>query len=295
MTEAKKKAKKDVKKDANKNTKKTVKAQANELQLYSGFAWAVPQAFGAALHACRFEQGDVLYSDAAAYDESKRGKPPSGYHIQVLDPPRTSRAVSAEGEGQRFFSNWESPVRFEWMDYRKKTSEQRKSSQGGLFTCLWRGDLDALDESRQQELVRPKLLRDLQACVADSTAAIVDQLGQSKRTPGQKNSAAPRGRLFVIAIDLASDASRAKVQSIARPLEAKFEIGLREFLPADLELTESAHFHPALRLLGITIATEDDSQIEGVLRDILYAGGKAAGKEGGRFQLTRHGSLVELP
>ncbi len=45
-----------------------------EMELYSGFAWAVPKAFGSALHGCRFEQGDVLYSDASAYDESKRGK-----------------------------------------------------------------------------------------------------------------------------------------------------------------------------------------------------------------------------
>ena len=100
-----------------------------EMELYSGLSCAVPKAFGSALHGCRFEQGDVLYSDASAYDESKRGKRLTGYHIQVLDPPRSSRAMSGEGESQRFFANWESPARFEWMDYRGR---ERSGRAGAL-------------------------------------------------------------------------------------------------------------------------------------------------------------------
>lgn len=262
-----------------------------EMELYSGLSWAVPKAFGSALHGCRFEQGDVLYSDASAYDESKRGKRLTGYHIQVLDPPRSSRAMSGEGESQRFFANWESPVSFEWMDYRGRERSERQSSQGGLFTCLWKGDPGALEEDH---LPRPKLLRDLQSRVADCTSAMVEQFGKPARRGKSGKRAAGGRRLFATALDQSSDASRVKAQSIERALEAKFEVTVRQFSPAALELDQAAEFHPALEILGISIATEDDAKIERVLRDVLYAGGKAAGKEGGRFQLARHGSLVGL-
>ena len=274
----------------------------SELELYSGFAWAVPKAFGSALHNCRFEQGDVLYSDPSAYDSrkdadkqaSKRGQRPASYHIQVLDPPRSSRAISGEGEGQRFFANWESEVRFEWMDYRKRIREEKQSTQGGLFTCLWKGDIDALRKDRLEDLRPPKLLRDLQACVGDCASAMVEKFSKSKPDGKSKKGTAAGRRLFATALDQSSDASRVKVQSIERALEAKFEIAVRQFAPADLGLADAAQFHPALRLLGIAVASRDDEEIERVLRDVLYAGGKAAGKESGRFQLARHGSLVEL-
>jgi hypothetical protein len=263
-----------------------------KMELYSGFEWAVPRAFGSALHSCRFEQGDVLYSDPFAYDESKRGKRLTGYHVQVLDPPRISRAVAVEGEGQRFFSNWESPVEFEWMDYRKGKREERQASQGGLFTCLWKGDPDALREDRRADLLRPRLNRELQSCVADCTSAMVEQFDRMAPSRVQKKRSASRRRLFAMTLDQSSDASRVKALAIGRALAAKFETSVREFFPVDLGLADAEQFHPALRLLGIAVSSCDDEAIEGVLRDVLYAGGKAAGKEGGRFQLARHGSLV---
>jgi hypothetical protein len=100
--------------------------------------------------------------------------------------------------------------------------------------------------------------------------------------------------LFVSAVDQSSDASRVKWQSIMRALEAQFEIELRQFSAGDLGLTEAERFHPALELFGVAVGCEDDAKIESVLREVLYAGGKAAGQEGGRFQLARHGALVEM-
>jgi hypothetical protein len=265
-----------------------------EMELYSGFAWAIPKAFGTALHSCRFEQGDVLYSDPSAYDAAKPGTRPTGFYIQVLDPPRTSRAVAGEGEAQRFFANWESPVRFEWMDYRKRAREERQASQGGLFTCLWKGDVSAFREDRRAGLARPKLLRDLQSQVSASTTAMVEHLGRENLSGRLGKPPASGNRLFATAFDQSSDASRVKVQSIERALGARFEICRREFLPADVGLDDAELFHPALRLLGIAIASEEDGEIENALRPVLYAGGKAGSGDGGRFHLARHGSLVPL-
>ena len=132
------------------------------MEMYSRFSWAVPRAFAAAISACRFELGDVLYSDAACYDDSLSRDPRTGFHIQILDPPRSARAQTGDGESQRFFVNWESPVQFEWMDYGSGRSESRTSTQGRVFTCLWRGEVEGLDPDLETpDPPRPLLLRDL--------------------------------------------------------------------------------------------------------------------------------------
>ncbi len=266
----------------------------SSMELYPGFAWAVPRAFGAAVHACRFEQGDVLYSEASAYDESRRGKRPARYHIQVFDPPRTTRVLGRDGDGQRFFSNWESPVSFEWMDYRDGHCAEMHSSQGGLFSCLWRGDLEALRADALSELPRPLLLRDLQPRVADCVGSMIEHFAAA-RPVGKPKRKRPLGSwLFAIAIDQSSDASRVKGQSIVRALEVHFEVTVARFSPLDLDLAEAERFHPALELLGVVVESQHSTELEGVLREVLYAGGKVTGKPGGRFQLARHGNLVEI-
>jgi hypothetical protein len=266
----------------------------NRDDVFGGFAWAVPRAFGAAVHACRFEQGDVLYSEISGYAEPKAGKPPAPHHIQVLDPPRTTRALSGDGEGQRFFSNWASRVEFEWMDYGQKQSTTLEGCQGGLFTCLWKGDLGALEADLLSEPARPFLLRDLQARLADSVGPIVERFEKARPGRSNRRKTFAGRRLFVGAIDQSSDASRVKWHSILRALDAQFEIERRQFSPGDLELPEAERFHPALELFGVAVECRDDAKIESVLREVLYAGGKVAGQENGRFQLARHGALVAL-
>jgi hypothetical protein len=38
------------------------------MDFFPKFKWAVPHAFGDALAACRFEQGDILYDTLMAYE-----------------------------------------------------------------------------------------------------------------------------------------------------------------------------------------------------------------------------------
>jgi len=257
----------------------------SQLEFYPGFAWAVPRAFAAAVHACRFEQGDVLYSDPAAYSARGRKKRPAQFHIQVLDPPRTTRALAGSGEGQRFFSNWESLVRFEWKDYRSGDVAEHSSTQGQLFTCLWKGDADVLLGDRVRALERPLLLRDLQSRLDEFADGVVQRLAV-----GGKKTPEPR-QLFVSAVDQSSDASRVKAQSIVSALRAQFDIEVDAFRPVDLASEAGERFHPALVVVSLTVKNDSAVELEGVLREVLYAGGK--GKDG-RFQLARHGSLREL-
>ncbi len=266
-------------------------AGATGIEFYEGFEWAVPIAFAAAVHACRFEQGDVLYSDASAYSGSKRAKRPARHHIQVLDPPRTTRALAGEGEGQRFFANWESPVRFEWRDYEKGESQEHTTTQGQLFTCLWKGDVSLLQASGDDggdPCERPLLLRDLQSHVEAAAPTLAAKLGKKGASK----------HLFAVALDLSSDASLAKAHEIEAALASRGALRTVTSTPAELGIDDviADRFHPALVVRGFATALSPVAQVEETLRDVLYAGSKSpeARKEGGRFQLNRHGCLLPL-
>lgn len=266
----------------------------NESEFYRGFAWAVPKAFAAAVHACRFEQGDVLYSDPGAYDTKKRSKHPAPFHIQVLDPPRTNRASANDGEGQRFFSNWESSVTFEWMDYKTGDRRELQSTQGRLFACLWRGESDALLDLEVDGPERPYLLRDLSTRIDASTEALLRELGVSSLASTSDGRKPAKRYLFATAIDLSSDTSRVKSGLIERALAARFEVEVRSFSPVELGIDEADRFHPALEVLTLVIDCSDATKIEDALRDVLYGGGKSAGSDAGRFNVARHGCLLGL-
>jgi hypothetical protein len=263
-------------------------------EFYAEFSWAVPKAFAAAVHACRFEQGDVLYSDSSAYDTSSRSKHPAQYHVQVLDPPRTNRATTGDGEGQRFYSNWESPVTFEWMDYNRGERREQQATQGRLFACLWRGDFEPLLDANADGPKRPRLLRDLAADVDSCSQALLAKLGEQPLDDAEADGRQAKRYLFAIAMDQSSDTSRSKCELIEHSLAAHFDVVAQAYSPVELGLAEAGSFHPTLRVFGAMIKTADANRIEEVLRDVLYAGGKAPGQEGGRFNLSRHGRLIGL-
>jgi hypothetical protein len=258
------------------------------MEMYPRFAWAVPRAFGAAISACRFEQGDVLYSDAAAYDDEKCGEARSGAHIQILDPPRSARATTGEGEGQRFFVNWESPVQFEWMDYSTGHGEVRDSTQGRVFTCLWRGEGDALDPSQESvEPARPFLLRDLHSRIEQSVPALESLFRAAKKSKSGKST------LFAMATDHASDASRVKSEAVVVALRSRFDLTWQDLSPADAGIPDGDCFHPSLFVRGLSIETGDSEAVQAVLKDLLYGGSKDPTSEDARFQLARHGVMID--
>ncbi|MDP6980547.1 MAG: hypothetical protein QF570_18435 [Myxococcota bacterium] len=261
-------------------------------EFYAGFEWAVPVAFAAAVHACRFEQGDVLYSETSAYSGSKRAKRPARHHIQVLDPPRTTRALASEGEGQRFFSNWASPVRFEWRDYRRDETRECTTTQGQLFTCLWKGDVDLLSSSSPSASDRPLLLRDLQPRIERAAEILAGEFAGESRG---KKAERPR-HLFVVGLDLSSDASLSKAQAIESTLRSGAALRVETRTPVELGLDEADRFHPALAVRGYASALDKAEDVEQALRQVLYAGAKSTedSEGGGRFQLNRHGCLRPL-
>jgi hypothetical protein len=116
---------------------------------FNGFKWPVPKEFADALAKCRFEEGDVLYSDACAYDlQWDKAKEKLHYSIQITSPMRSDGDVASSSSDGAFLSSWISPVAFELRNYKNGEIKRVNTLQGNLYMCLWEGDLSHTDSTR---------------------------------------------------------------------------------------------------------------------------------------------------
>ena len=245
-----------------------------------GFAWPVPRSFAPAVSHSRFEQGDVLYADPSGYTVWPK-KGPTGALLQVLDPPKTARAVSGEVEGDRFSVGWGSPVTVEVYAHVGAKPIQQTTTQGRLFTTLWRGELAWLEATAEPPM--PNGLKDLQARLGEAVSTISRHFADE--------ASLTDGLLFLLAVDEASESGRVKADAIEAVLADRFEIHRVELSPADAGLDDADALHPALMVRGLAIASSEASVVERHLADLLYAGGDGTAS---RFSLARHGLLTPL-
>ena len=253
------------------------------MEFLPGFAWPVPRAFASAVSVCRFEQGDVLFDAADAYRARKAGrKRVVRFHVQVLDPPRTARSAPVEAEGNRFAANWSSPVTCEVGDRQESTTQVVKSTQGRLFTCLWRGDLRALREVQPgaaDDLPVPGVARDLQKHLEATVAGF-------RAVPAQT---ADTGTWFVTVVDVSSGASLAKARDVESALSARYAVETRDLSPHEAGVPDGDTYHPALRVRGVWVEEKNAEAVRELLKRALYSPTKSGAD---RFKLERHGVLV---
>ncbi|MEE2674817.1 MAG: hypothetical protein VX466_13530 [Myxococcota bacterium] len=250
------------------------------MEFLPGFAWPVPRAFASAVSACRFEQGDVLFDAADAYAGWKAGrKRKARFSVQVLDPPRSARSASREAEGSRFVVNWASPLTCEVGDRQGSIPEVVKSTQGRLFTCLWRGDIRLLHEELPSEAGEPPIpagARDLHKQLEATVAGL-----------GKISSAA--GTWFVSVLDVSSEASLAKAREVESALSALYRVTIRDSSAQEAGIPDGDGYHPALVVRAVWVDEQNPEAVRERLKLALYGAAKSGSD---RFKLERHGLLV---
>lgn len=252
------------------------------MEWIAGFAWALPRALSAAVSACRFEQGDVLCRERAACGRWGPEDVPVGPVLQVLDPPRSARAIAADAEGSRFETGWDSPVTLERYEAGVEGPERIETTQGRLYTCLWRGAADCLDDSTPPP-PPPRGLRELHRELAAAVPTFRGRFARRAKRGGHQ--------LLIVASDDAIDATRVKVRAIQGLLDEAFEIEACDLSPTEAGVPEAGTLRPSLLLRGIAIATPDGAAIEKCLAGLLYGGSSEDAK---RFSVSRHGHLAPL-
>ena len=261
-----------------------------DLEFFDQLAWAVPRAFASALAAYRFEQGDVLYPEAAAYGALEGRLPAGARAIQVLSQARSARSTTSETGGSRRRSSWESEVEIELLDLAKGSAEARVVSQGRLLMTLWRGDERWLDPEHAEPPL-PRSGRELASRIDQALGAF--DAKQSTR----------KGCRFVFVVDLASDASRVKAASIEEALAALGALERIDLPPQQAGIEDPGSFHPALVIRAILARGASLAQMEQALRGALYGGGSSLPDEdeeaednagSDRFSVARHGLLEAI-
>jgi hypothetical protein len=295
------------------------------MEFIAGFAWPVPRAMAGAVSACRFEQGDVVYSQAKGYEGWPKGRRGLKFALQVLDPPKSARALGPEAAGNRFEANWNSSVELELTDYADADAEAKAeaeakantganpnpdtgadtkantkantkagapderliTTQGRLFCCLWYGDPAWLDPSGR-EPAPPVPLRDLHRRLEETQPTFTKRF-KAKCLRSPVTGAFARGfSLYLAAVDDANESMRSKAMAVEAVLAENFEVESLWLSPGEAGLSGAEALHPALRVQGLAIAAQKPEAIEALLRGLLYGG---AG-ESGRFSLARHGLLA---
>jgi hypothetical protein len=260
---------------------------ASTMRFFDGMAWPIPIAFAGAIGAMRFEQGDVIYSDARAYD-ALEGKLPDGLTaIQVLLPPRSARGSVSDAESDRRAANWQSETTIALIDLTAGSSETRVVSQGKLAMTIFRGDESWLDPDRDEPAL-PRSARELH-----------QRLEQALPSFDARQKAA-RGARFVFVVDLASDASRSKAAGVEEALRSGGSVERIDLSAEGAGIEDAAFYHPTAIVRGLVLAGRATDDVLPILRAQLYGGatrGASASEDGqtpettDRFSIGRHGIL----
>jgi len=259
------------------------------LVLLPGLAWAVPEAFAAAVCAYRFEQGDVLYRDALGHAPLTEPIPADLTAIQLRTPPRSARALAGEADGDRRLANWQGEVELDRIELASGRVTAVRATQGRLFMVLWTGDESWFDPDRAEPPL-PRPARELAQRLRDGGLVL-----EPPATDGP-------GVRFTFVVDLSGDASRAKAASIADALRVLGPLEIVDRSPASLGVAEGERFHPTLVVRDVVVRGAAPAEAEAALKRALYAGlhagarpvGPDGSRETERFQLARHGRLEAI-
>lgn len=276
-------------------------AEASDLRFFEGFAWAVPLAFAGALASLRFEPGDVLHRARDAYSDEPGAADGPAEALQVLASPGSARSVDGDADPRR--ASFESAVRLARVDLRSGARRELDTTQGRLLMTLWRGDLSWIEgegEAPPVPLGARSLAGELEGLREAFEAALAERAGRPDA-----------GMLFLFVVDLASDASRVKAESIREALGFSHGAVWLDRTPAALGLASAASYHPALIVRGVALPGVDEERVTEALRGALYGGRagaaestaaagdgadetEAASRPADRFSVARHGLLVPL-
>ena len=247
------------------------------MEFISGFQWAIPMAFADSVGKARFVEGDILYDNAAAYRSDWWVATSAINHtIQVRWPARASD-LNDQSERDVFKRNWDSEVRLElYSQLQTIGSTQIKSTQGRLYTALWKGNLDALFEEKTPTPHLPVTAHQISKNIEKfRRATLLSTAGYTS---------------FVMVRDICNAISRDKFQKIAAKLRPYMSRPPTLMTPEELNLPDFDLVTPTVDIAVFTTPGIDQSQLEELVKQTVYVPGKGAMTS--MFRLSSHGIII---
>jgi len=245
------------------------------MEFFSGFAWAVPTAFGDAVALCRFEQGDTLYDTRKAYEESwSEATKHIQYWLQVRYPSHAA-TVAGESTGGVFEKNWMSEIRVDLYENFKKVGDgQLQTTQGRLYTALWTGNVAVL----QTEYQEPSIPLNVQE--------VNRKLQETEKKSGEFGKGNP---VFVMARDLSNKISKAKYLKVFSKLRNHVSGEPQILTPKLAGLIDWNTIAPTIEIAFFPIMNLKHEGVEALVKEAVYVPTKNAKKE--MFKIAAHGAI----
>ncbi len=244
-----------------------------EKEFLAGFNWAVPSAFIDALARCRFEEGDTLYDTPAAYGPDwgvARTKIKNS--VQVRFPSRGPTGTN-EDENAVFYSNWDSPVHVDVYEYPKVSLlRKHETTQGRLYSMLWRGDLSLLESSGST--VNPP----------ENAKSLLKKLEQIRDVAQEISKGSP---VFVMPYDHAGRLTHAKLATLRGILKKQTTSDPVVISCRDAGIVDAEVYSPTVGVAVFPASGMSHEGLEESVKQAFYKPSKTA--KNPRFYLNRHG------
>ncbi len=245
------------------------------MEFFSGFKWAVPKAFSDAVSLCRFEEGDILYDTEQAYDDDW-GKASKfiEYSLQVKFPTRVSGGAE-KGSGV-FNSNWCSEIRIDlYKNHEKVGVGQIQTTQGRLYTALWKGDLAVLEKESQEPPV-PLTVQD-----------VTKNLEQAHQKAKELSVGFP---VYVMARDLSNPVSRDKYSKILTKLKKHLHNTPSILAPEKSGISKFDIIAPTVEVAFFPMNGASKEELHELIKSAVYVPSKDSKND--MFRIAAHGLIV---
>ncbi len=228
------------------------------MDFYQQFAWAAPKAFKDAIANYSFGEGDILYDTTKAYLQWSEALKHLQYSIQITYPPRNFNIKASK---KSLIKNWSSPVKLSLVDHKSESRQHHETTQGKLFTLLWRGDINIFNITAQVPEF-PLSLIHAKKYLPDTVSVFKGLVAAVMTDPS----------LFILPYDLVNDISTKKIIKLNTVLK-------RNFVIVDFDLSASgvginrdigAFFSPTIYFKCFAIESNDLDKIRELLKSILY-------------------------
>lgn len=240
------------------------------MEFFTGFSWAVPKIFSGAIANCKFEEGDMIYDSQFAYQQWGQALGSIRYCIKVKSPRRTLRITKGKS-ATAASANWYSEVVIDFKKFIDDTPGQLiKTTQGRLFSLLWKEDLEIFNEDKLDP-PPPLFLKDVRKRLAETVS-------ECERIAGNRP-------YFIMAYDPTNDVSLKHYLGIYSALRKDFGCELSQLTPKDSGFKEWGKISPVIctNLYVLNKGGHDD--ILRTLKKVLYKGKKD------KFRILTYGIL----
>jgi len=265
------------------NENKKAKTEKLDEYYYDLFSWAVPLAFSDPLALCRFEEGDTLYNTAKAYlspwsEALKHIK----HSIQVTFPQRAVQKKMNEEEDSVFESNWHYLLEFDVLEFENNEFKKKthiKTTQGTLYTFLWKGDFEIFKLRKHPS--QPLTGKFLKSHLEQASQQFINEIKATSEFT----------EAFIIPYDKSSTLLSTKFNSILRNIESSDSSATVLFdRPTNLHGKE---FAPTLQLACILVNSTDKSILFETVKNSLYKPAKSRKTKTDQFRIKTHGILIK--